>query len=110
MTGRGVYIVLTSCTDPERVDEYRTWYTQTHISDILETPGFVRARFYESRENPEAQFAALYDLESDDIDETLAGWRARLPELQADGRMSELLDRKFTGHFELLVEQSERSD
>ncbi len=105
---RGVYVVLSSCVDPGRVDEFRDWYVDTHIPDVLETPGFERARLYESREEPgpEPQFAALYDIESDDLDRTVAAWRERIPQLRADGRMSELLDRKLGRHFEMIEDRS----
>lgn len=106
MTVRGVYVVLSSCTDPQRVDEFRDWYVKTHIPDLLATPGFIRARLFESHEDLDPQFAAVYDLESDDIGETVTTWRARIPELVAEGRMSNLLDRKFGRHFELITEQS----
>jgi hypothetical protein len=107
MAVRGVYVVLSNCADPERVDEFRTWYSATHIPDLLATPGFVRARLFESREvTDDPQFVAVYDLESDDLDQTVAAWRARIPQLIAQGRMSELLDRKFGRHFELITDQS----
>jgi hypothetical protein len=106
MTVRGVYVVFTNCVDSERTDEFRQWYTDIHLPDILETPGFVRARLFESREGPDPQFAAVYDLESENLDETVATWRARVPELEAQGRMSELLERRFARSFELLSDQS----
>ena len=106
MTVRGVYVVLTDCNDKARVDEFRAWYSDIHFPDLLETPGFVRARLFESHEDPGPQFVAVYDIESEDLDATIATWRARIPQLEAGGRMSELLDRKLGRHFELITEQS----
>jgi hypothetical protein len=86
-------VVGTNCSDPAREKEFNDWYNSTHLSDVLETPGFTGATRYENTapEEGEAKFLALYEIETDDIegfmkanDENMAGKREA-------GRFSELM-------------------
>ena len=64
-----IMAVTTNCTDMSREAEFHKWYDGTHLPDILETPGFVRATRYENAEpgEGEARFLAVYEIETDDI-------------------------------------------
>lgn len=51
---------------------YNEWYDR-HIEDVLETPGFVAASRYVIKEPLEGRgkYLAVYEIETDDIDETM---------------------------------------
>jgi len=88
-------LVHTECTDPAREAEFNQWYDKTHLPDVLETPGFVRAIRYVNT-NPEAvpgKFLAAYEIETEDIERTMATLRERLDKLKEAGRYSDLLVR-----------------
>jgi len=36
-----------NCADPAREKEFSEWYDRTHLYDVMETPGIVRASRYE---------------------------------------------------------------
>jgi hypothetical protein len=42
------YFAFSDCNDPDREDEYNVWYANTHIPDMPETPGMIRATRWES--------------------------------------------------------------
>ena len=83
---RWVNILETNC-DPTREAEYNDWYDGIHIPDVLNTPGFVRARRYQAKElrDGRGKYMALYGIETDDIDKTLKDrLERRAQELPAD--------------------------
>jgi hypothetical protein len=72
--------------------EFNDWYNSIHLPDVIETPGYVAATRYEIKEFKKGRgtYLTLYEIESDDIDETL---RIRLQKAQeevAAGRGSDL--------------------
>ena len=77
-----VYVVLTNPV-PGREDEYNDWYTNTHLPDVLKVPGIVAAqRFILSDSQRPNQpypwkYLTLYDVETDDLANTLAILKAR---------------------------------
>jgi hypothetical protein len=88
-----VLVVGTNCSDPEREDEFNDWYDNTHLPDVLETPGFLGATRYE---NPapaegEAKFWAFYEIETDDIDAFMKKNAENLDKKRAAGRFTDLL-------------------
>jgi hypothetical protein len=87
--------VSTDCADPSREEEFNNWYDRTHLPNVLKTPGFVRAtRFVNTSPNSgPGKFLALYEIESDDIDQTMTTLRERLAKLREEGRYSDLLVR-----------------
>jgi hypothetical protein len=65
-----------------REQEYNEWYQNVHLPDLLSVPGYISAqRFRLSRThtvlNGEVPFPylAIYNIETDDIDEVLAGMK-----------------------------------
>ena len=88
-----LFVVETNCNDPAREAEFNEWYDKTHLPDVLETPGFLRADRYEDTEPAEgkAKFFATYEIESDDIDKTMKTLRENLEKKREAGRFSELL-------------------
>jgi hypothetical protein len=59
--------VLLALTNPVegKDEEFRTWYWETHIPEILELPGFVAARRYRTAESAGApyRYATIYEVE-----------------------------------------------
>lgn len=88
-----VYLVHTNCLDPVREKEFNEWYETVHLPDVLETGGFRRVTRYENREPAEGQgkFLALYEVETGDIDQTMARHRENIAKKREQGRMSELV-------------------
>ncbi len=86
-------LVGTNCSDAEREDEFNDWYDNTHLPDVLETPGFLGATRYENAEpsDGQAKFLALYEIETDDIDGFLKLNNENLAKKREEGRFSELL-------------------
>ena len=48
---------------PEHHDEFNDWYDLEHIPAIMDVPGYLNARRFQSAEDPD-KFAALYDVDS----------------------------------------------
>lgn len=87
---KGVFVVQSRPISPEREDEYNKWYSEEHIPDILQIPGFVTARRYRLRDaahitaDPSARpYLAVYEIEADDLAAPLREMAAR----SADGRV-----------------------
>jgi len=60
---------------------------------VLETPGFIGASRYENTEPSEgkAKFLATYEIETDDVGETMNALQDNVARMRAEGRISELL-------------------
>jgi hypothetical protein len=70
-TEQHIYFVQ---TDPvgNREDEYNEWYTERHLADVLDVPGFVAAQRYmiagrypDSREPQGRRYMAIYEIQGD---------------------------------------------
>ncbi len=86
-------VVETNCADAARETEFNEWYDKTHLPDVLETPGFIRATRYEHTKpsEGEANFLATYEIETDDVDGFVKTHRDNMAKKKAAGRFSELL-------------------
>jgi hypothetical protein len=65
-----LYLAFSDCKDPSREQEYVDWYAKTHIPDMLETPGMIKAAFFKNadfKENQKRKFLALYEFQTDDL-------------------------------------------
>jgi len=83
----------TDCADPSREEEFNEWYTKIHIADMFENPAVVRATRYVNND-PNAgpgKYLAIYEVESEDIDKTLAAINESMAKKREQGRYSELL-------------------
>ena len=71
------FIVLTNPKSGQD-DEYNEWYSNTHIQDVTRIPGVVAAqRFKWVARSPDARtpvfsYAAIYEVETDDVEATFA--------------------------------------
>jgi len=86
-------VVETNCVDTAREAEFNEWYDKTHLPDVLETPGFVRATRYENTNPPEGKgrFLATYEIGADDIDQVMKVHADTMTRKKAAGRYSELV-------------------
>ena len=86
---RWINILETNC-DPAREPEYNEWYDGVHVPDILKTPGFVRARRFVNKEfrDGRGKYMAVYDLETDDVEQTMKVRLERRAEENRQGRGS----------------------
>lgn len=88
-----LYLIHTNCKDPAREAEFNDWYNKTHIPDILKgSPGFLKATRFEadSTSKTPSKYIAVYEIESDSIEQTMAKHRENVGRLRAQGRMSDL--------------------
>ena len=84
---------FSDCKDPKKEKEYNDWYDNMHMPDMLEVPGFIRATRWVSADNKENEirkYLALYELETDDLDEFNKKMRERGMWTFKQGRFSEL--------------------
>ena len=86
-------VVKTNCADATREAEFNEWYDNTHLPDVMETAGFIRATRYVKAEpsEGEAKYLALYEIETDDIDAMMKANRENMDRKRAEGRFSDLL-------------------
>ncbi len=67
-----LYFAFSDCKDPSRDEEYNDWYSNIHVPDMLETPGMIRATRWMSVERKAGnarKYLALYEFETDDLEE-----------------------------------------
>ncbi len=74
-------MVKTRNTDPARDAEFNHWYNTVDIPDVLEVPGYMRARRARGQSVDEApatafqpdegHYVALYSIKTDDMDKTI---------------------------------------
>ena len=69
-----INMVENFCTDLSREKEFNNWYDSIHMLDYLKTPGVIAAKRYVIKEpcNGRGTHLAIYEIETDDIDKTMA--------------------------------------
>ena len=90
---RYLYFAFSDCKDPARETEFNDWYSNTHIPDMLQVPGMIKATRWENADPLEGQrrkYLALYELETDDIEEFNSKVRERGKWTMDEGRFSDL--------------------
>jgi len=62
------------CADPTREEEFNNYINNIHIPNTLKTPGYVAVTRYLIKEptHGRGQYLSLYEIESDDIERTMA--------------------------------------
>jgi hypothetical protein len=84
---------FSDCKDPAREKEFNDWYDNMHMPDMLEVPGFIKATRWMSADNKKNEihkYLAMYELETDNLDEFNAKMRERGMWTFNAGRFSEL--------------------
>jgi hypothetical protein len=87
------YFAFSDCKDPKREDEYNDWYSNTHIPDMIEVPGMIQATRWQSADSNDKtvrKYLALYEFETDDIDEFNRQVAKYGKKTMDEGRMSDL--------------------
>lgn len=92
---RYVMVVRTNCSDDSHEDDFNDWYDNIHVPDVMEIPGFVSvARYASPLAGPQAwesgKFLAIYEIEADDINKTLAIMGEHMDKKKKQGRISNL--------------------
>jgi hypothetical protein len=87
-------IVETNCTDPSKEKEFNRWYDNTHIPDLLSSPGVISATRYENPGPCEKQgrFLALYEVETKDIMQTMVTLNDNMTKWGEQGRLPKYLE------------------
>lgn len=95
------YMVKTRSTDPAQEAEFNAWYDDIDIPDVLDVPGFMRARRGQQQSiaefpqldlrETEGKYVALYDIETADIDKTIIDLYVGARKMVALGRITDLL-------------------
>jgi hypothetical protein len=90
---RWILIAESNCSDPAREEEFNRWYDTVHVPDVLETPGILRSTRFRSDEPIEGhgKYLAIYEVETEDIQQTVSRFGEIITEKWNQGRMSELL-------------------
>ena len=80
---KGIMLVRSAPSAPEREDEYNDWYDRVHLPEVLAIPGIVGATRFKLSEvagvEPDGgpAYLAIYELDADDLGAPLAGLRDR---------------------------------
>jgi len=66
------FFVFSNCTDPSREEEFNRWYTHIHLPDLSHAKGLISAkRYVDPDPESKAKYLAVYEFETDDIDESI---------------------------------------
>ena len=88
-----LFVVESNCADPAREEEFNKWYNETHLPDVLEVPGVLRAVRYQRIDTSggQAKYLALYEIETDDFQALVKATEEHMEKKTAEGRISDLL-------------------
>jgi hypothetical protein len=91
-----VLVVFTRCSDPAREAEFNKWYDEVHFPDVLAVPHVVSAQRFKlsgpaSQDEGDAQYLAVYELDTDDTKAVMGGLNAGSREWAAAGRVIDCL-------------------
>ena len=95
---RYIYHVRSWCKDPAHEQEMNDWYNNVHIPDCITCPGYISVTRYEIVEQTEksGKYLTIYEIESDDIDKTMAIRRERREKEKEQGRaMAQLVPNAY---------------
>ena len=68
---KGVLIVETAPSSPDRDAEFNDFYNNTHLAEILRVPEFKSARRFRKIDKGEFPYLAIYEVEADDLNRVL---------------------------------------
>ncbi len=88
-------MVESECKDPKREKEFNDWYDRIHIPDVLGgCPDIKSATRYVlyAPARGHGRYLAVYEIETMDIDRTMAAHKANIEAKYAAGRKSDLLE------------------
>jgi hypothetical protein len=88
-------LIESACKDPAREKEFNDWYDRIHIPDVLSGCSDIkRATRYVlyAPAGGHGKYLAAYEIETRDIDRTMAAHKANIEAKYAAGRKSDLLE------------------
>jgi len=81
------FCVFSNCTDPSREAEFNRWYTHIHLPDLSRAKGLVSAkRYVDNDPDSTAKYLAVYEFETNDIEESLQSLYGLAAECWPKGR------------------------
>lgn len=83
---KGIILVESRPSSPEREAEYNTWYDEVHLGELVALDGIVSARRLRPVDG-NGPYVAIYEVEGDDLQAILDNMIANGPRL----RMSDAL-------------------
>jgi predicted amidohydrolase YtcJ len=94
--GQWLMVVKTTATDPQRETQFNEWYDKIDVPDVLEVPGYMRARRgvkTEPDHNPaqDGQYIAIYNMEGPSIDKIIIDMLMATRKMEERGRSTDLL-------------------
>ncbi len=108
------YMVKTKPSDPAREAEFNAWYDEVDIPDVLEVPGFMRARRAVEQVIPEipsanlkdddSKYVALYDIETNDIDTSIIDLYVAARKMVAMGRLTNDLKVVEANYYQMVAQ------
>jgi hypothetical protein len=103
---RGVFLVFTKCTVPDREEEFNRWYSLTHLPDLSKAQGFANARRFVnlSPEEGAAKYLAIYEFESDDVKESVKDLLRHAAKAFSEGRHIDCIAGADVGGFPIFQE------
>ena len=69
---KGIILVESYPSSPEREQEYNTWYDEVHLGELMALDGFVSARRLRPVDG-NGPYVAIYEIEGDDLQAILNG-------------------------------------
>jgi hypothetical protein len=88
-----LFFAYSDCKNPAREEEYNQWYNNFHVPDMLAIPGMISATRWTSGTDKSSQhrkYLALYELETDNIEEFDNKIREATMQTIKKGRFSDL--------------------
>ena len=74
-------VVFSDSTEGGNEDEYNDWYTNQHLADVVDVPGFVSAQRFKIKQlvmgGFKNKYMAIYNIESDDPQKVMDAMMAR---------------------------------
>ena len=77
---KGIILVETRPSSPDRDQEYNTWYDEVHLRELVALDGFVSARRLRPVDG-DGPYVALYEIEGDDLQAVLENLNANAGQL-----------------------------
>lgn len=77
---KGIILVESRPSSPEREAEYNTWYDEVHLGELLALDGIVSARRLRPVDG-DGPYVAIYEIEGDDLRAILDNMIANGPRL-----------------------------
>ncbi len=114
--GRHVLLVMSNPVSAERESEYNDWYSNRHVGDVVDVPGFAAATRYVASEAqmvgpPQYKYLAVYEIDADDPADAVRSLREALA---TPGKMpvSDAMDRNslFVHVYTAITEKVSSSD